>query len=39
MVQWVYEQAKKAKLPFEVLVATDDERVFAAVPKNLAVKP
>jgi 3-deoxy-manno-octulosonate cytidylyltransferase (CMP-KDO synthetase) len=33
MVQWVYEQAKKAKLPFEVLVATDDERVFAAVEK------
>jgi 3-deoxy-manno-octulosonate cytidylyltransferase (CMP-KDO synthetase) len=33
MVQWVYEQAKKAKLPFEVLVATDDQRVFAAVEK------
>lgn len=31
MIQWVYEQAVKARTPFEVLVATDDKRVFDAV--------
>jgi 3-deoxy-manno-octulosonate cytidylyltransferase (CMP-KDO synthetase) len=31
MIQWVYEQAKKAVKPAEVIVATDDARVFDAV--------
>ena len=31
MIQWVYEQAKKSKLCQRVCVATDDERVAAAV--------
>lgn len=31
MIQWVYEKAKQAKLPSEVLVATDDERILKAV--------
>ena len=31
MIQRVYEQAKKAKRPTEVIVATDDKRVYDAV--------
>ena len=31
MIQWVYEQAKKAAIPAEVIVATDDTRVYDAV--------
>lgn len=31
MIQRVYERASLAKLPNEVLVATDNEKVFAAV--------
>ena len=31
MIQWVYERAAAAKLPSEVIVATDDERVYQAV--------
>lgn len=31
MIQHVYERALHAKLPFEVLVATDDERIVKAV--------
>lgn len=31
MVQWVYEQAKKARLIDDVTVATDDERILKAV--------
>lgn len=33
MVQWVYERASKAELLSEVLVATDDQRIFDAVKK------
>lgn len=33
MIQRVYERAAQAKLPFAVIVATDDERVLAAVEK------
>ncbi len=33
MIQWVYEQALKAKTPDAVLVATDDDRVYQAVEK------
>ena len=31
MIQWVYENAKRAKLPSEVVVATDDERIRSVV--------
>jgi 3-deoxy-manno-octulosonate cytidylyltransferase (CMP-KDO synthetase) len=31
MIQWVYQRAVQAKAPFEVLVATDDRRVYDAV--------
>lgn len=31
MIQWVYEQAKKANRPQETVVATDNQMVFAAV--------
>src|SRR4051812_39865633 len=31
LIQHVYEQAKKAKCASDVIVATDDERIFAAV--------
>ncbi len=31
MVQWVHERAEQAKLVDEVIVATDDERIFSAV--------
>ncbi len=31
MIQWTYEQAKKAKLVSEVVVATDDQRIFDCV--------
>jgi len=31
MIAWVYENAKRAKLLDDLVVATDDERIFAAV--------
>jgi len=31
MIEWVYERATKAKLIDEVVVATDDERIFSTV--------
>ena len=31
MIQWVYEQVKKAALPADCIVATDDQRVYDAV--------
>ncbi len=31
MIQWVYEQAQKSKTLEQVIVATDDERIYAAV--------
>lgn len=31
MIQWTYEQAKKAKLVSDVVVATDDQRIFDCV--------
>jgi 3-deoxy-manno-octulosonate cytidylyltransferase (CMP-KDO synthetase) len=31
MVQWVFEQAQKASLVSEIVVATDDQRIFDAV--------
>ena len=31
LIQHVYEQARKARMPDEVVVATDDRRIFAAV--------
>jgi 3-deoxy-manno-octulosonate cytidylyltransferase (CMP-KDO synthetase) len=31
MIQWVYERAKDAELLEDVVVATDDERIFAVV--------
>jgi 3-deoxy-manno-octulosonate cytidylyltransferase (CMP-KDO synthetase) len=31
MIQWVYEKAKEARLPSEVVVATDDERILKVV--------
>lgn len=31
MIQWVYEQASKSKLLSEVIVATDDQRIFDCV--------
>lgn len=33
MVQWVYERAARAELLSEVIIATDDERIFEAVKK------
>jgi 3-deoxy-manno-octulosonate cytidylyltransferase (CMP-KDO synthetase) len=33
MVKWVYERAAQAELLSEVIVATDDERIFDAVKK------
>jgi len=33
MIQWVAEQAGKARFVSEVIVATDDDRIFAAVKK------
>lgn len=33
MVQWVYERTAQAELLNEVIVATDDERIFEAVKK------
>ena len=33
LIQYVYEQAKKAKLLEDVIVATDDERILKAVEK------
>ena len=33
MVQWVYERASQAELLSEVIVATDDQRIFDAVQK------
>jgi 3-deoxy-manno-octulosonate cytidylyltransferase (CMP-KDO synthetase) len=33
MVQWVYERAAQAELLSEVIVATDDKRIFDAVKK------
>jgi len=33
MVQWVYERATQAELLSEVIVATDDQRIFDAVKK------
>jgi 3-deoxy-manno-octulosonate cytidylyltransferase (CMP-KDO synthetase) len=33
MVQWVYERAAQAELLNEVIVATDDQRIFDAVKK------
>ncbi len=33
MVQWVYERAAQAELLSEVIVATDDQRIFDAVKK------
>ena len=34
MIMWVYDSVKKANLFNEVLVATDDERIFEAVEKH-----
>lgn len=31
MIQWVYERATKARLFSDVFIATDDDRIFAAV--------
>lgn len=31
LVQWVYERARQARVPAEVVVATDDTRIFDAV--------
>ncbi len=31
IIQWVYERAKKSKLANDVIVATDDERIFNTV--------
>jgi len=31
MIQWTYEQAQKAKLVSQVIVATDDQRIFDCV--------
>ena len=31
MIQWVYENARKAKLPSQVVVATDDDRIVKVV--------
>ncbi len=31
IIQWVYERAEKSKLATDVIVATDDERIFNAV--------
>jgi 3-deoxy-manno-octulosonate cytidylyltransferase (CMP-KDO synthetase) len=31
IIQWVYEQASKSKLAQDVIVATDDEKIFNAV--------
>ncbi|HQH12999.1 MAG TPA: NTP transferase domain-containing protein, partial [Candidatus Sumerlaeota bacterium] len=31
MIQWVYERAKSAKTIQDVIVATDDQRIFDAV--------
>ncbi len=31
IIQWVYERTKKSKLATDVIVATDDERIFNAV--------
>ncbi|MFH1097447.1 MAG: 3-deoxy-manno-octulosonate cytidylyltransferase [Candidatus Desantisbacteria bacterium] len=31
MIQWVYEQAQKSKFLEQVIVATDDERIYEAV--------
>jgi len=33
LVQWVYERAKKAKLLSDVIVATDDQRIFDCVKR------
>jgi len=33
MVQWVYERASQAELLSEIIVATDDQRIFDAVKK------
>jgi len=33
MVQWVYERASQAKLLSEVIVATNDQRIFDAIKK------
>ena len=34
MICRVYERAQKSKLADEIIVATDDERIFQAVEKN-----
>ena len=31
MIQWVYERAKQARLLSDVIVATDDDRIYNAV--------
>ena len=33
LIQWVYERSQKASLLSELIVATDDERVFSAVER------